>query len=325
MKKVIALVGLVLSINLSYAQIPKTNIVEHFTNSNCSVCANNNPGIYTTLNSNPNVLHISFHPSSPYAACVFSMANPVENDARTNYYTIYGSTPRLIVNGVLTSTANLNSALTALNSGTTNFSLTTTQQFVTTDSIVVKVVIKKVATDTATQAFLFVGAKQDTVNQTTSNGEPVHYNVFRKSLSATSGDMINLPLNINDSIVVNYSYKVLPTWNSTGMQTIAILQDATKQVINASESTNIMSVPTHVAERYNEVATLFPNPCSDFISITSDEEFTQYEIRSIQGSLVAEGKILHSRISVAQIASGNYILKLSSNHTINMSKIQILK
>jgi hypothetical protein len=79
--------------------VPQTAIVNHFTNSRCGVCANRNPGFYTNLRQQTNTLHIAFHPSSPYSTCVFSIENPSENDDRTNFYGIYGGTPRLVING----------------------------------------------------------------------------------------------------------------------------------------------------------------------------------------------------------------------------------
>src|SRR4051812_23780642 len=83
------------------AQVPKKIVVEHFTNTNCSICASKNPGFYANLSSQPNIQHIAVHPSSPYPACMLSQHNVTENDARTNYYGVYGSTPRFIINGEL--------------------------------------------------------------------------------------------------------------------------------------------------------------------------------------------------------------------------------
>ena len=325
MKKIPILTLLVLSFKLSIAQIAKTTIVEHFTNTNCSICANQNPGIHTILDSHPAVIHISFHPSAPYPSCVFSMANTLENDARTNYYNIYGGTPRLIVNGVLTTTPNLNATLTALDTSTTNFSLTSTQQFITPDSVIVKVVVKKVGVDTFSQAILFAGVKQDTIYQTTGNGESVHYDVFRKALSATTGDMINLPLNLNDSSTLYFYYKVLPTWVSTKLQTICILQDVNKQVINASESINMQTIPTFNTETQNDIVKVYPNPSSDFFSIMATEAFTHYEIRTMQGRVVAKGLVVNAKIPVAHMAEGNYMLALQSNKNTMIKKIQIIK
>jgi len=81
------------------AQVEKKVIVEHFTNSRCSVCAGRNPAFFQNLDNHPDVLHIAIHPSSPYSNCLLNNNNPEENDARTNYYGIYGSTPKLVIQG----------------------------------------------------------------------------------------------------------------------------------------------------------------------------------------------------------------------------------
>lgn len=99
-------IWLLLFIGLSsslFAQVPRNIIVEHFTNTKCSVCASRNPGFQTNLNAHPDVRQISIHPSSPYSTCLLSQQNTVDNDARTNYYGVYGGTPRLVINGTVIS------------------------------------------------------------------------------------------------------------------------------------------------------------------------------------------------------------------------------
>src|SRR5688572_14710898 len=84
----------------TFAQTPRQVIVEHFTNTRCSICASKNPGFYSLLHgSYPQVLHIAYHPSAPYSNCYFSLQNPTENNSRTNYYGVYGSTPRAVIQG----------------------------------------------------------------------------------------------------------------------------------------------------------------------------------------------------------------------------------
>ncbi len=69
------LLGLVmLAFNISNAQ-NQSVLVEHFTNTLCSICASRNPGFYQNLQSQQDVLHIAYHPSSPYAACVLNKQN----------------------------------------------------------------------------------------------------------------------------------------------------------------------------------------------------------------------------------------------------------
>src|SRR5260221_7207968 len=81
---------------LSLAQVAKKIIVEHFTNTDCSICAALDPGFYANLNAHPGVLHLSIHPSAPYPNGLLYKQNATANDARTNYYGVYGSTPRLV-------------------------------------------------------------------------------------------------------------------------------------------------------------------------------------------------------------------------------------
>jgi hypothetical protein len=67
--------SLLLNLGLIYAQVAKKTIVEHFTNTKCSICASRNPGFHTNLNANPAIQSISIHPSSPYSTCFLSQQN----------------------------------------------------------------------------------------------------------------------------------------------------------------------------------------------------------------------------------------------------------
>ena len=92
------LVSLALSAQTS---VKKYVLLEHFTNSKCSVCASKNPAFFTLIDQYPNdVHHVSIHPSTPYSTCVFYQSNTTENEARADFYNIPG-TPRVAVNGTL--------------------------------------------------------------------------------------------------------------------------------------------------------------------------------------------------------------------------------
>lgn len=102
---------LALTTQMNAQMVAKKVIVEHFTNSRCGVCASKNPSLFTNLTSHPDILHISYHPSSPYSSCVFSQSNPAENDSRTNFYGIFGGTPRIVIQGdVISSSTNFGSS-----------------------------------------------------------------------------------------------------------------------------------------------------------------------------------------------------------------------
>ena len=102
MKKSLLLSFFVLALlQTNFAQVLQTVVVEHFTNTRCGICASRNPGLFNNLAANPKILHIAVHPSSPYSTCLLNQHNKVENDARTNFYGIYGGTPRIVINGTV--------------------------------------------------------------------------------------------------------------------------------------------------------------------------------------------------------------------------------
>lgn len=242
------------------AQVAKTSVVEHFTNTSCSVCANNNNSFYNIINNYPNTLHISFHPSSPYSNDFFNQQNQADNDARTNFYGVFGSTPRLVVNGAVITNSNLNNTLSASSTTTSNFEVQVRQEQVTGNDFNVSVVVKKVANDNSASATLFVGVSEDTIYQTTNNGESVHYNVFRKALSATVGNSVTLPVNVGDSTVSTFNYTAPSNWNINRLHTIALLQKADKSMINAGKSINSVLNTTGIFTVNGYMFNIFPNP-----------------------------------------------------------------
>lgn len=186
------------------AQTQRTNVVEHFTNTSCSVCAANNPGFMNTIRQSGNTLHISFHPSSPYINDVFNVQNRVENDARTNHYGIFGATPRLVVNGQVIQNSNLAVSLANAAGSTSAFALRLSTQMQAAGSYQLSVVLTKMAADTQSTARLFLGLVEDTIQQLTNNGEAVHYHVFRKAVSEITGNAITLPVAVGDSVAFTF-------------------------------------------------------------------------------------------------------------------------
>ena len=106
MKKQLTLALSVLLFFPIFAQVEQKVIIEHFTNTRCGTCANKNPAFYETLANYPQVLHVAYHPSSPYANCAFNQQNKEDNDARTHFYNIYGGTPRAVVQSDVIPTQN---------------------------------------------------------------------------------------------------------------------------------------------------------------------------------------------------------------------------
>jgi hypothetical protein len=308
------------------AQVPKKSIVEHFTNSSCSICANNNPLVYSALQANPNVLHITFYPSSPYSNCFFHVQNPVDNDARTNFYGVYGATPKIVVNGALLNLANLPGTLQNAATDSSNFEMLSTQQFITSDSVKVTVTIKRKALDTIQNALLFVGAMQDTVMQLTNNGESIHEDVFRKSLTAVVGNLISLPTSVNDSVVFTYGYAIPTNWNAAQMKTLSILQQTvSKEVLQSEISTTLPLVPLSVSAHGTTNISVYPNPVRDRLHISNDFEQAKVILWTMDGRKVMESELTTPDIAVEQIPDGMYTLQWIQKGIVQYQKIIIQK
>ncbi|MBK9800254.1 MAG: T9SS type A sorting domain-containing protein [Bacteroidetes bacterium] len=324
--KLIFLLLFISSIEISFAQVIRTSIVEHFTNTSCSICASNNSSYYGILTNYPDAVHISFHPSAPYASDFFNQQNQVENDARTNFYGVYGGTPRLVVNGLVINNTNLNSTLNAATSLFSNFSIELTQVQTSNTSFSVKCKVEKLSADTTIAALLFVGASEDTIYQTTNNGETVHYNVFRKAISAVQGNTIQLPLNISDTMVYNFSYTVLPAWNTNRMSTIALLQRPTKQLINAAKSVNSINLNNAIPSITEKVEAVYfyPNP-TDNGRITNTLSVNKVRVLSLSGTLLFETAQLekNQNLDLSALQSGFYLLEIQTNDKIAYQKLRI--
>ena len=319
-----------LFVKTSTAQVPLNSIVEHFTNTKCGNCTSRNPGFYTNLNSKPAIFHLSIHPSSPYAACQLSQQNKVDNDSRTNYYGVYGATPRLVINGnVIAEGANYSSAslLTPYTGLTSSFQLKVTQFLVSPDSIRSTVIIKKVASSTASNTSLFIGLVEDTIAFNGGNGEPKHYNVLRKSVSTSTGIAVVLPTAIDDSIIIIRTSFIKPIWNKNRMYTLAILQDMAKKVLQSNKSMVLSSVTGIEDLSAREIFQVYPNPTTDIITISMTEKTPfAFEIFDIAGKMVKSGQMEGNiSVNVSSLKNGFYAVRVFNSNTSGKSVFSIQK
>ena len=303
------------------AQVTRTNIVEHFTNTSCSICASRNPNIHNAIKSNPGTLHISFHPSVPYTSDFFNKQNKVENDERTIFYDVFYGTPVVVLNGVDINDNQLPNLLAQ--STTSNFSIKVIQSKVTSDSFDVKTIIKKVAADNLNSALLFLGALEDTIQQSTNNGEKTHYNVFRKSLTNATGNTISLPELIGDSVVHNFSYKAGSEWQVERLHTIGILQKFDRAVINSAKSVNVEPTTTSTKDKDSivEKTVFYPNPFHTAIKTNLDLSNVKVYNCTGQVMMSKEFVLKDSSVDLSELPAGTYFVKGKTETEIFTQKI----
>lgn len=309
--------------NVAFSQINKTPVVEHFTNTSCSICAANNDGFYNVLANHPNALHISFHPSKPYASDFFNQQNKSENDERTIFYNIFGSTPRLVVNGSLIQSSSLNSVLTNVSSEMSAYSIDSRQIRSGNADFKVEIVIKKLAADTSSIAYLFCGVVEDTIYQTTNNGEKVHYNVFRKSLTQNNYQ-IGLPAGIGDSVLVKFDFTGDSGWDNDRLHSVSILHKTDGSVINSSKTVNSIQNGTANGPVSLKVKPFHfnPNPNSTGI-LYSGQDLETLNVYSTNGELISSFTNIKKgqNILIDNLKSGMYFLAGGNKDQIYRGKL----
>lgn len=269
------------------AQTPRKVIIEHFTNTYCSICASKNPTFYNTLEDYADVLHIAYHPSSPYPQCYFNQQNEEENDARTTYYSVYGSTPRIVIEGkaISSSTPLLNTAVldTFLNKNAA-FSIEVNQVMLNMDSMTVEIKVKRVAVSDATSLAIYGAVSEDTIYYSAANGEDVHYDVFRKQLFPAEGASIDLP-NIGDSVLLTSGYQINSSWDVNLLSANVMIHDAaTKKILNmerASDYSVASGIPEGGAPA--QIFSIVSNPVNEVLHLVVSKTVTQIEILNAVG------------------------------------------
>ncbi|MEX1189055.1 MAG: T9SS type A sorting domain-containing protein [Bacteroidia bacterium] len=318
------LFNILISISI-FAQVPKTVVVEHFTNTRCSICASRNPGFYSNLANQENTIHIAFHPSAPYPTCVLNAYNMSENDARTGYYGLFGSTPDFVIQGtVISPSANFSSPalFDPFEMETSPVSINVSHSIVGSN-VELRVAILTEATNNLNDLVIFAALKEDVVNYAAPNGEDVHYDVFRKSYFSIEGTSLSLASTVGDSVVLTASLSLDPSWDINNVSSLIILQESgSKEVIQAKEA-GIDDVPLTIQKAKNIEFSIFPNPASSKVTIqSSSNDNSHFEIYNALGKKLKSGTFNNlAEIKIDDLLHGVYFVKISSG---NKEKVQRL-
>ncbi len=314
--------ALFLTATTAFGQAKRYALVEHFTNTLCSTCASTNPSFFTTnqVETNPDLHHISYHWRTPYINCVYYQANPTRQDARADYYSIPGS-PRVTLNG-------------APNVGLSYITPDIIKAAATTSPIYVKVTentganrtvvikVKWVGTPPTTGTYvLHAAVVEKKTTYAAPNGENVHYNVFRKFLTAAVGD--NIPTNITAEQTITFGYPA-DIGVEAQLYTVVWVQNvATKEVLNSgtkfdpTTSTNDVSVDNQV--------TLSPNPTNGKTIVTFDKLTPQYlTVQNIAGQVLENVKLTNStsyELNLGNLTAGIYIVKIKSAEGVAIKRV----
>jgi mRNA-degrading endonuclease HigB of HigAB toxin-antitoxin module len=317
MKKVLVSICILAALNV-FAQVPKKVLVEHFTNTLCSVCAPRNPSFRTNLNNQNDVVYISYHPSSPYSACIFNKENKTGNDNRTIQYGLFGSTPRIAINGIAIN-GNTNYGTQAMfdpHIGQSSpFELKVTQ-FKGTNELRIKVIIIKRDTGfIGNTGTIYIAAAEDTIFYNAPNGETSHYRVFRESATSALGDIVNLPSNLGDSLVSTYNIPLKSNWNQARMETVVVLGDKNKNYLQSAATKATDSDQTLSAQAIEKQEfSVYPNPCKDYLNIQSEQlsDISKISVFDVTGKEIRSISYNEGVLETKALKPGFYFIKIDS-------------
>ncbi len=311
--------SLLLSV-VTLAQVPRNVLVEHFTNTRCGICANRNPGFFANLNNYPDVIHLAIHPSSPYSSCLLNQHNTAENDARTNFYGIYGGTPRLVIQGEVVGVATNygDSSLFETQEGMmSNFGISIEQSLnASQDSVNISVTVKREGTGALSNALLFVALAEAELMYAAPNGENEHFNVFRESLFGEAGMSIALPVGVGEETTNTATVAIHPDWNLDELFSLAVLQDEISnevlQVVSAKGEPFPVIAGINNGVEQNDLQ-IFPNPFTDVLSIEGLRDNQLVQVFDLLGQQVYDSLDGNQNKDLSALPNGPYVLVVSSD------------
>ena len=317
MKKLFTLsLAIVLSLTTGFAQAKKYVLVEHFTNTYCSICASQNPGFFSRIavETNTKIHHIAIHSSIPYPQCPFYQANKTEQDARKDLYGVF-STPRASLNGAALISAGSISA-TDIDAATTGTSPIEVKVSETTGiSRTATVTLKAVGNVPTANYKMYAAIVEKKVNFNANNGETVHYNVLRKFI-AYGGELGQNGFAVTPTTTLqtfNLPYTIQSGWSDTQIYVVAWVQNATtKEVLNSGTRFDIQSATEEPS--IDAFVNVSPNPTSGKTMISFTQVTPQYlTIQNAVGQVLETRKLVNNapiEVDLSSFATGVLFIKI---------------
>lgn len=301
-------------------------LLEHFTNSPCSICASRNPAFYSLIQMHPqDVHHIAYHPAFPYNSCIFYQANTTENSARTSFYGING-TPRVVLNGTLVNAGSQLLPAATLNAAIPNTSpvhLQVTETSGTDRTATVQIFTH--STVPAGNYKLYLAVVEKDVDYTAPvTGATEHYDVFRDMLPGTDGLPVTLAAP-GGSITQTFTYSVASGWNAAQIYAVAFLQNAdTKEVLNSGTKFDPLVVAT--GEPRAQSISIQPNPVHETaVAYLGDDRAEALEVFDLGGRRVSVSfenqEVGAVSFSLREVPKGIYVVKITGRKGVYTAKV----
>ncbi|MEL6697079.1 MAG: Omp28-related outer membrane protein [Bacteroidota bacterium] len=318
------------SIGVANQLAPALMLLEHFTQHNCDICADQNPVFNQVVSNNKEevavVAYHTFWPSPDDDP--MHQANPQPQLDQIAYYDIV-AVPRAFANGSLLQGGDFEGAPNGLstqdiqrqnrqkglyqldlsrnNSGSVwqvNLNVTPLYQLQGIQPQLKVAVVEELVTFT---------------NPPGDNGERNFGHVFRSFLSGSTGENI-ATVGINQTISRNYSLTLDPAWNPDRLRIIAWVQDERDRRVWSASQTQI-------------VTRTYPNISSTQLMVYAEGKLrirqlnqasAQVKLQDISGKVVWGKEVTSSEfLSLPSFPSGWYLMTLAVDHRLHYQRIWI--
>lgn len=328
----VVLLGVVLgqATRLNAQSLPtRYPLLELFTNTPCPVCGSQNPPFFNRLANYAEEYHlISFYPGKPYNSCIFYQANTSENSTRFQHYAgqVFGS-PTVVLNGIDVKSPNqvTNTLLDALTGGTSWLQVDVEETAGMTREV--EIALTDHAGGALASGRLFAVIVEREVLYSAPNGETMHHNVFRRFLTAPTGETVDLT---GGSASRSFTYSVETGWNAGEVYVIAWLSNpTTKEIYNSG--TRFDADFTSFVRPVKSLAPLqvFPSPAATEIFVILPDHLTTAGLRIYDtagrclGALEVTGPQV--RIDVSGYPVGRYHIRLADRKDTWGGSFQVVR
>lgn len=286
--------------------------IELFTNTPCPICVSSNPGFFDLIDNYEGYHLISFYPGRPYSTCPIYQENPTENEARTAHRDVFG-TPTVNFNGVSSKSSgsvNANDMEAVL--GGESFLYVKVSE-TSGNNRTASVRLQTLDDSPTSMGRLYVAAVEAEVLLTgiPGNWEDEHFNVFRKFLTPSSGQMVDLTM---ADQTIDFNYTIESGWDPAQMYVLAWVENPdTDETYNSGTRFDEAFSSTNEVVFEDEVS-IFPNPANESIQIDWPSSFDarKVSIFNSQGSRVISGTADRT-LGVSSLSKGVYILQITGS------------
>lgn len=279
------------TMHTSQAQLPiRYATLELFTNTPCPVCASQNPGFFERLEDFEGQYHlVSFYPGKPYSSCIFYQANTSENTARFNFYPQVAGTPTVVINGTqFKSSGSMSTSVLEDITGSESW-LSVEVDETAGSSRTVDITLQDHVGSSLVMGKLYAVVVERLIMYNAPNGETMHHNVFRKFLTDTGGDDVDLS---TGTASMSYQYDVDAEWQEDEVYVIAWLMDPdTEEIYNSG--TRFDPNTTSTIDQEEEGLQIYPNPASAMLTITLPGEANRASVRIYDTG----GRLVHNEVN----------------------------